>query len=507
MTKKPQRSFGPLIFLILLLLLKSGVMVWFINTHEIGLGPDEAQYWTWSQALDWGYYSKPPGIAWQIWLGTKLFGNTELGVRFMSVVFGFLLSLSVYFLALACQASQRTAFWAGVISAFIPLGWLSSFLAITDVGLALFWTLSATVIACSLAHKQPPNYFLLGVVIAVGALFKWPIYLFWPVVLIFWFKFPSLRSIYIIPGLIISLLGLIPSVIWNMQHEWATFRHVSATVSPSNPEGNVLSFLGMQIALLSPIFFGLLLAAAIYFFRQTLPPALFFCGASSLIILLSYTGLSLFQKIQGNWSAYVYPTAIVFISWYAIEKLRFGLLWIYLGLALSILLTVATFALPTIQARGLFPLPYRLNLFKHNVGWVQLENTLEKAGYNPEKDFLFSDKYQNSSILSFYGPQQKRAYFLNLNYTRKNQFSFWPGMAEEQNGQDGYFLVVENSPHLEKQLSQTTCYEKLLQPYFKKVTFLGAMPLFEQNGVMAKGALIYKCEGYNGEEPFIPPLY
>ena len=27
---------------------------------------DEAQYWTWSQDLDFGYYSKPPLIAWII---------------------------------------------------------------------------------------------------------------------------------------------------------------------------------------------------------------------------------------------------------------------------------------------------------------------------------------------------------------------------------------------------------------------------------------------------------
>ena len=31
------------------------------------LYPDEAQYWLWSRTLDWGYYSKPPMIAWLIW--------------------------------------------------------------------------------------------------------------------------------------------------------------------------------------------------------------------------------------------------------------------------------------------------------------------------------------------------------------------------------------------------------------------------------------------------------
>ena len=34
------------------------------------LYPDEAQYWLWSRTLSFGYYSKPPIIAWAIWAST-----------------------------------------------------------------------------------------------------------------------------------------------------------------------------------------------------------------------------------------------------------------------------------------------------------------------------------------------------------------------------------------------------------------------------------------------------
>ncbi|HWA31259.1 MAG TPA: hypothetical protein VG867_09170, partial [Rhizomicrobium sp.] len=30
----------------------------------LNLYPDEAQYWWWSLTPDWGYFSKPPVIAW-----------------------------------------------------------------------------------------------------------------------------------------------------------------------------------------------------------------------------------------------------------------------------------------------------------------------------------------------------------------------------------------------------------------------------------------------------------
>ena len=43
----------------------------------IGLYPDEAQYWLWSRVLDWGYFSKPPMIAWLIRATTALGGDGE----------------------------------------------------------------------------------------------------------------------------------------------------------------------------------------------------------------------------------------------------------------------------------------------------------------------------------------------------------------------------------------------------------------------------------------------
>ena len=35
-----------------------------LSFHALDLYPDEAQYWTWSRDLAFGYFSKPPVIAW-----------------------------------------------------------------------------------------------------------------------------------------------------------------------------------------------------------------------------------------------------------------------------------------------------------------------------------------------------------------------------------------------------------------------------------------------------------
>ena len=42
---------------------------------------DEAQYWSWSLDPDFGYYSKPPLIAWMIGATTAVCGHGEACIR------------------------------------------------------------------------------------------------------------------------------------------------------------------------------------------------------------------------------------------------------------------------------------------------------------------------------------------------------------------------------------------------------------------------------------------
>lgn len=509
------------VFLLLLMCLKAALGVFFILHAGIGLGPDEAQYWTWSQQLDWGYYSKPPGIAWQDWLGTHLFGNTELGVRAMPVVIGTLVPLLVFILARGCQLLPLTCFWAGAAMAFSPIGMMASFLSITDGGMIFFWTAACAYFVGKVGREEMPNYPLLGLLICAGALFKWPIYALWLFVVIFWWFCPRAASWRLLLGIGVSLLAMLPSIYWNASHDWVTFRHVFATVSGGHGRagngvvlaGNFWEFFGAQALLVSPILFVLLAMglAALVKRRGTSTLGLLFCGEVTLIGVGFALVLALLMKMQGNWAIFAYPTAFVVISWYACERVRNGLKWLVGGVILSAVLCGITFSIPYLQSHDVLsslPIPYRLSPFRHNVGWDRLQQELKAAGYDPEKDFLFGDKYQTASILSFYGEEQKRAYFLNLQGSRKNQFSFWPGMDKERKGKRGFFVVWENAPRLNDDLPKmVSMYESLLKPYFEQVRFLGVKPLFSAYGQIVKGALIFECTGYLGTMPQDPDLY
>jgi 4-amino-4-deoxy-L-arabinose transferase-like glycosyltransferase len=512
--------FGTLLLLIFLVLCKAALILIFIKFGDIGLGPDEAQYWTWSKDLSFGYYSKPPGIAWQIWLGTLYAGDTELGVRLLSVGISCLFPILIYFLAWVCELTPLTCFWAGLTMALTPLGVVGSLFAITDVGMMLFWILACIAIANALNQQKTPPYWLIGLIIGLGALFKWPIYLLWVFILLLFPFAPQLINKRFILGILISLIGLVPTLIWNMQNDFVTFRHVFSTVYVEKQEvaltsspimnGNFWDFFGAQAALLSPILFILLIISFWMFIKEirVINAGLTFCGALCFSLLTVFLTVSIFKKMQGNWVDYAYPSGIVFLAWFCCERVPRAYPWLKGGLVLSVFLCLAVLSYPAFQQALPFNTPYKINPFKHNLGWHQLKHSLDEIGYNPSEDFLFGDKYQTASILSFYNTTQKRAYFLNLHGIRNNQFSYWPGMAEEQVGKNGFFVVIENSPHLDKlDELHTEQIKEQLTPYFTTVEYLGKKPLLIIDEQIVKEAAIFKGIEYNGLEPAKVDLY
>src|SRR6201989_3004579 len=60
------------------------------------LYPDEAQYWLWSRTLAFGYYSKPPMVAWAIRAATAIGGDGEPWVRLAAPIFQAGATLAVF---------------------------------------------------------------------------------------------------------------------------------------------------------------------------------------------------------------------------------------------------------------------------------------------------------------------------------------------------------------------------------------------------------------------------
>src|ERR1700742_510973 len=76
---------------------------------------DEAYYWMWSKHLAGGYYDHPPMVAVVIRLGTLIAGDTELGVRLVSVLLALPMSFAVYRTAEILFGGRRVASTATIL--------------------------------------------------------------------------------------------------------------------------------------------------------------------------------------------------------------------------------------------------------------------------------------------------------------------------------------------------------------------------------------------------------
>jgi 4-amino-4-deoxy-L-arabinose transferase-like glycosyltransferase len=93
----------------------AGLWLTFIN-----LGGDEAQYWAWSRTLDWGYFSKPPLIAWIIAGTTSICGNGEACVRVSSPLLHGATAIVIFFLARRLY-DERIGLWSAIAYATLPV--------------------------------------------------------------------------------------------------------------------------------------------------------------------------------------------------------------------------------------------------------------------------------------------------------------------------------------------------------------------------------------------------
>lgn len=85
--------------MLLVVLAITTIRIYYLTINPYPLFMDEAQYWDWARTLEWGYYSKPPMVAWMIALTTSLFGDAEWALRVGSPVAHGVTAIVLYFLA------------------------------------------------------------------------------------------------------------------------------------------------------------------------------------------------------------------------------------------------------------------------------------------------------------------------------------------------------------------------------------------------------------------------
>lgn len=199
---------------------------------KIPIFGDESYYWFWGQHIQLSYFDHPGMVGWLTWLGSQLqfFSSAlpyALSVRWPFVLIS-TLSLFLFFkiLNFTNKSNPKFIFWLIVFYLLNPMLGVGGILATPDVPLVFFWTLSYWLVLLIIENQKSKNYFLLGASLGLGLCSKYHIVLF-PVSVLMGLLISKKISLIQPKKIMLTILGGIlfsmPVLIWNYQHNWASF--------------------------------------------------------------------------------------------------------------------------------------------------------------------------------------------------------------------------------------------------------------------------------------------
>lgn len=460
-----------------LLLILLGLTAWRIAAvwHlDLELYADEAQYWSWSLAPDWGYYSKPPMVAWLIALTTRLFGDAELGVRAATFLIWPLTSITLYFLAHRLFAgepwAERAAFWSAVAFACLPMTFLGGVLITTDGPLLLFWTATLYFLAGALAHDRWRDWLLAGAAGGLGLLSKYSMVFLAPAFLVYLLITPRHRRLlasakpYVAAGVALAILS--PNLLWNAQHDFVSFRH-TAEISQLdrawiNPDA-FLAFGLAQFGVFGPIMaLGLVLIALRP--RAWLADArLAFLAAFSLVPLAAFLGLSLLSRAFANWAAFAYAagTVLVIAAWVSGQRYS----WLAWALSLNLALGALLYHYHDLARALDIELTRKTDPYARITGYRALGQAVKRLlAAHPEARLMGDDRKSFASLLYYARPLSGEAVYLNPSRKIDDHYALTRDVAAQPVGT--YLLVTKGrtAEGLARWFAEVRALERLRVP-------------------------------------------
>ena len=306
----------PMLLAILGALTAARLLALVLSPSELGF--DEAQYWAWSRDFAFGYFTKPPLIAWVIGAETALCGTGSACVRAASPLFHFGTAIALAALARRFYGGPA-GFWTGIFYAIMPGIAVSSFLITTDVFLLFFWSLALLSLAAHLDRPRLSTALAFGLAAGLGLNAKYAMIYLPALVFLSALMMPRLRPALFrwesAAGLVLMLLLIAPNLLWNAANGFATFEHTANdNIGWSLSRLNAVKgfeFLGAQFAVAGPVVFGAMLNALFLGARTEKPATDRLILVLSWPILLAITIQGFLAQANINWGATAYPAGVV----------------------------------------------------------------------------------------------------------------------------------------------------------------------------------------------------
>jgi len=287
-----------------------------VYASVLDLRTDEAYYWTWSKEGALSFLDHPPMIAWFIRFGTAILGDTTLGVRFGGIV-----AMLVTQLLLADIVRRVTHDFRAIVFALLMpeaalyygllMAKVAPDTALIPFAIAMLWSL------VRLNESGDGRWWLAaGLFAGLSLLSKFTAVMLLPAVAAFMlvpdWRGRWLRSPYPWLAALIAIVVFSPVLIWNYQHDWASFRFQFVRATATNPLSfrTLGEFFALQFGLvgfvLLPVVISGVALTAWRGYRSREPVAILL--STAVIVPFGYfLWKSLTLRVGDTWPMFLWP--------------------------------------------------------------------------------------------------------------------------------------------------------------------------------------------------------
>jgi 4-amino-4-deoxy-L-arabinose transferase-like glycosyltransferase len=524
----------------------------YVNVDSpLDLSGDEAHYWDWSRQLDWSYYSKGPAVAYVIRFGCAIFGDNELGVRFPALLLAIGTSIATYWLTTRAFGSERLALGAVMLCHVMPMCIAGSMLMTIDAPYYFAWGVATCFALHAVTRDARWAWIAAGAFVGVSFLAKYAALLWLVSMFVYLIVDRSqrrwLRTIWPYATTVVALLFTAPVLIWNSQHDWVTFGHVSRSTTENQSGFNPLSILsnfgqmvGSQIGILNPVVAGFMVGAVwlgVRLIREArtshqaagvgvrsrdhrddaeatvvdaqtrgrTPPApsatlgtwaltssIAFLLSFSLPFLVVVSLVTLFKEIEPNWPVAAYFAMVPLAAWFVARAWPGTKGWLIGAIAIGLVFVPLAH-----YSHWLYPYvpgsPRKWDATARLRGWQEIgrEVSLIRLQSDLNAPFVMSDKYWLAGLMAFYVDGHPKTYYVGSWWRdpetrdRLSQYDMWPDRALDRPELIGRDAIYVGQDHPE------------LQSAFESVERLPNLPIVRQ-GVVLREQKIFIGRGFRG---------
>ena len=463
---------------------------------SMGLMPQDAYYYFYSEHLALSYFDHPPMVAYMLKFFSLFLGKSVWAVKLTDFIVTFSSFTAFYYLSsnfLSKERNIKTVF-------FYATTFLLTIISINttpDVPLIFFWTLSLISIYKAVFEKKIIFWILSGILMGLAFDSKYTA-LFLPFGLILFLliskdhrRFLFSKELFL--TIIFFVITVSPVFIWNIQNNWASFRFQSSERAGSISDFNLepilfLGNLGTQMLILLPVLFIGVVVILSKYVKKIFKKGMLrnnkdlFLLSFSLPIILFFFGISLFYWVKLNWIMPGYIAVIILVARYMSLK------WLRIQIIISLILHLI-FLTEVI----FYPVPVKSDDTWY--GWEELSAEVKTIQQSVPDSFIFAnDGYKTSAALGFFLDED--IYAGNVLGEFALQYSMvYPDLSSLE-GKNAIFI---DSDKRIKDLNRSKKIPADLKVYFENIEQLDPIIIRNKKGKAMRKFYVYRCENYRNK--------